>query len=81
MRVLTNIEKAVNGVVLGNIAISLSHAFVTYAFFLVLGLDFVYITTFITAFTALFPFVSSWMVILFLSSHERYLYLIFFFSI
>eukprot|EP01120_Amphizonella_sp_Union-15-10_P000060 TRINITY_DN10067_c0_g1_i1.p1 TRINITY_DN10067_c0_g1~~TRINITY_DN10067_c0_g1_i1.p1 ORF type:complete len:554 (+),score=66.56 TRINITY_DN10067_c0_g1_i1:30-1691(+) len=55
---------SVNGVLLGSLAICLSHAGITYATFkFILGLDFVYLSTFVTAVTALFPFVSSWIVI------------------
>jgi len=81
-RTIDSIERSITGVFIGSFAIGISHAIVTYIIFIILGLDFVYIATFITAFSALFPkIVSSWIVfvpvlfILYLQSEPFLLYI------
>jgi putative permease len=53
------LQKSINGIFVGSFLVCISHGLITYFFFYLLDLNYIYIATFITAFTALFPFVSS----------------------
>jgi predicted PurR-regulated permease PerM len=53
------LTKSINGIFVGSFLVCISHGLITYFFFYLLDLNYIYVATFITAFTALFPFVSS----------------------
>ena len=61
-RVSETIQKSINRIFLCSLLLCLSHAGVTYAIFTLFNLEFAYSASFITAFTAIFPVLSSWIV-------------------
>mmetsp|Transcript_11612 Transcript_11612/g.16111 ORF Transcript_11612/g.16111 Transcript_11612/m.16111 type:complete len:738 (-) Transcript_11612:47-2260(-) len=56
------LRRSVNGIFLSSLAICGSHALVTFVFFTLCGLEFKFIATFFTAFIAIFPVLSSWLI-------------------
>ena len=60
----SSLRRSVNGIFLSSLAICLSHALVTYLFFSLCDFNFIFLATLFTAVSAIFPVLSSWLVLL-----------------
>ncbi len=61
-KVSSSLKRSVNGIFLSSFAICFTHGLTTYLLFKIFNFDFIFIATFFTAFTAIFPILSSWIV-------------------